>query len=442
MLSPAIPPQSASGGQPWPSTSTTTSRSNSPWTYLGSKRFEAIAKKHNADVTIWPVDFGSVFAVSGGLPLPKRAPQRQAYRMMELKRWRDHLGVKLTLEPKFFPANEVPAAKCVIALREQGRMADAIKLAHAVLDGAVGRGEEHRRSGDPEGDHRRLRPRRRRRDQGERGAGAWPTSARPTPSTRSTSGVFGAPFFVIDGEIFWGQDRLDFVDRKLACAEARRSSSTSGFGPIRRRAVPPPDGEAVVDDVRHQRRPAANRCAAAASRTSRPSGSTRMTCAGSTWAAAKASELTIQPAIGAPAAGHPAIEQAAEDQLLDQRRQHRHQRAGWPRTARGRARPRSPASCPRGSMPSWLTATDSDQRAQRAEHDRPPAGRPQPERRQARPAHRRHGHDHREQARCTKKSASSASMLPVAATARPPAPAASGRTATKDQRSTTRGWAR
>ena len=136
---------------------------NSPWTYLGSKRFEAIAKKHGADVTIWPVDFGSVFAVSGGLPLPKRAPQRQAYRMMELKRWRDHLGVKLTLEPKFFPANEVPAAKCVIALREQGRMADAIKLAHAVLARAVGRGEEHRRSGDPAGDHRRLRPRCRRR---------------------------------------------------------------------------------------------------------------------------------------------------------------------------------------------------------------------------------------------------------------------------------------
>ncbi len=112
---------------------------NSPWAYLGSKRFEVMAKKHDADVTIWPVDFGSVFAVSGGLPLPKRAPQRQAYRMMELKRWRDHLGVKITLEPKFFPANEVPAARCVIALREQGRMADAIRLAHAVRQRRVRR---------------------------------------------------------------------------------------------------------------------------------------------------------------------------------------------------------------------------------------------------------------------------------------------------------------
>src|SRR5437868_8298152 len=119
---------------------------NTPWTYLASKRFEAMAQKYKADVTIWPVDFGAVFAASGGFPLPKRAPQRQAYRMMELKRWRDHLGVKLTLEPKFFPANEVPAARCVVALREQGRMADAIRLAHAVLNALW---TEERNTGDP-----------------------------------------------------------------------------------------------------------------------------------------------------------------------------------------------------------------------------------------------------------------------------------------------------
>ena len=113
---------------------------------LASKRLEALAAKYKADVTIWPVDFGSVFSVSGGLPLPKRSPQRQAYRMMELKRWRDHLGIKLTLEPKFFPADEVPAARCVIALREQGRMADAIKLAHAVLAALWA---EEKNTGDP-----------------------------------------------------------------------------------------------------------------------------------------------------------------------------------------------------------------------------------------------------------------------------------------------------
>lgn len=188
---------------------------NSPWTYLGSARFDAMVNKHGATVTIWPVDFGSIFAVSGGLPLPKRSPQRQAYRMMELKRWRDHLGVKTTLEPRFFPANEVPAAKCVIALREEGRMADAIKLAHAVLAGLWA---EEKNTGD-------LATLKAIIDGcGLDGAAVLKASDAPGIAEKReaytqhaiSQGVFGAPSYVIDGEIFWGQDRLDFVDRKLA----------------------------------------------------------------------------------------------------------------------------------------------------------------------------------------------------------------------------------
>lgn len=188
---------------------------NSPWTYLGSKRFEAIARKHGADVTIWPVDFGSVFSVSGGLPLPKRAPQRQAYRMMELKRWRDHLGVKTTLEPKFFPANEVPAARCVIALREQGRMADAIKLAHAVLAALWA---EEKDTGDPETLRAIIAACGLDADALIVASQAQEIAGKREAYTKHAidQGVFGAPSFVIDGEIFWGQDRLDFVDRKLA----------------------------------------------------------------------------------------------------------------------------------------------------------------------------------------------------------------------------------
>ena len=188
---------------------------NSPWTYLGIKRFEAMTKKYGAEVTIWPVDFGSVFAVSGGLPLPKRAPQRQAYRMMELKRWRDHLGVKTTLEPKFFPANEVPAAKCVIALREQGRMADAIKLAHAVLTGLWA---EEKNTGDPATLKEIIAGCGLDADAVVAASEAPALADKREAYTKHaiSQGVFGAPSFVIDGEIFWGQDRLDFVDRKLA----------------------------------------------------------------------------------------------------------------------------------------------------------------------------------------------------------------------------------
>ena len=188
---------------------------NSPWAYLGSQRFAAMAKKYGADVTIWPVDFGSVFAVSGGLPLPKRAPQRQAYRMMELKRWREHTGVKLNLEPKFFPSNEVPAAKCVIALREQGRMADAIAVAHAVMSALW---TEDKNTGDPATLKSIIA------GCGLDADAVIAASEAPGPADKReeytkhaiAQGVFGAPSFVIDGEIFWGQDRLDFVDRRLA----------------------------------------------------------------------------------------------------------------------------------------------------------------------------------------------------------------------------------
>ena len=80
----------------------------SPWTYLGHARFADMAKRHGAAVNVKPADFGKVFPVSGGLPLAKRAPQRQAYRLVELKRFRDHLKLPLNLQPKFFPAPARP----------------------------------------------------------------------------------------------------------------------------------------------------------------------------------------------------------------------------------------------------------------------------------------------------------------------------------------------
>ncbi|MCW5744814.1 MAG: 2-hydroxychromene-2-carboxylate isomerase [Alphaproteobacteria bacterium] len=187
----------------------------SPWTYLGSARIEALAAKHGATMTIWPVDFGQVFPASGGLPLPKRAPQRQAYRMMELKRWRAHLGVPIKLEPKFFPGNEQPAARAVIAVREKIDGGKAIRLAHAVLRGVW---EQDKNVADPATLAGII-------------AGVGLDAAqvmalaetpeivalRESDTRRAIElGVFGAPSYVIDGEIFWGQDRLEFVDRKLA----------------------------------------------------------------------------------------------------------------------------------------------------------------------------------------------------------------------------------
>ena len=95
----------------------------SPWTYLGHERFAQIAKRHGATVAVKPVDYGVIFPQSGGLPLGKRAPQRQAYRLSELARWRDFLGVPLNIHPKFFPADPTQAACLICAAPEGVRLA-------------------------------------------------------------------------------------------------------------------------------------------------------------------------------------------------------------------------------------------------------------------------------------------------------------------------------
>lgn len=188
---------------------------NSPWTHLGAARIEAMAMANNATLRIFPVDFGAIFSQSGGLPLPKRAPQRQAYRMQELPRWRDHLGIPIHVEPKFFPASEQHTAGCVIGLREMVGDQPAIKLAHRVLKALW---QEEKNPGDPATLAGLIT------DVGLDAEQVMKVGAEPRWAERREAdtkaalarGVFGAPSYVIGDEIFWGQDRLAFVERRLA----------------------------------------------------------------------------------------------------------------------------------------------------------------------------------------------------------------------------------
>ena len=99
---------------------------NSPWTYIGSGPFAEIARRHGAVVNVKPAKFGPIFEQTGGLPLPKRSPQRQAYRMMELKRWREVRGLPLNVAPKYFPSDEAAATRLVIAAKLLGKDAHAL----------------------------------------------------------------------------------------------------------------------------------------------------------------------------------------------------------------------------------------------------------------------------------------------------------------------------
>lgn len=185
----------------------------SPWTYLGHERFAAIAAQAGASVRVLPMDLGRIFPVSGGLPLAKRAPQRQAYRLVELARFSRHLGMPLNLHPKFFPVAGDDAARLIIAVDLHDGTAAAMKIAGAILRGVWA---QERNIADPEALGLML---------AECGLDAARLAQSREPEVQSRYdantaraaelGVFGAPTYVVDGELFWGQDRLDFVQRAL-----------------------------------------------------------------------------------------------------------------------------------------------------------------------------------------------------------------------------------
>ena len=185
----------------------------SPWTYLGHARFAALLRQSRRDVTVLPADMGKVFPVSGGLPLPKRAPQRQAYRLVELKRFSEHLGVPLTVQPKHFPVDGNPAALLITAVAQRDGADAAMALTGAVLAACWAQ----ERDIANEGTLRELLSECDLPDERLGQSRESATQIRYDAHTQAAidAGIFGAPTYVVDGEAFWGQDRLDFVARKL-----------------------------------------------------------------------------------------------------------------------------------------------------------------------------------------------------------------------------------
>jgi 2-hydroxychromene-2-carboxylate isomerase len=186
----------------------------SPWAYLGHARFAAIAQAAGATVRVLPVDLGGkVFPISGGLPLGQRAPQRQAYRLLELKRYSDYLNAPLHLQPKYFPVGGDDAARLIVAVDLHDGAQAAMQIAGAILAAVWA---QERNIADARVLAELL---------AECGLSAQRLAQSHSQAVQECyeantrqaieAGVFGAPSYVIAGEIFWGQDRLDFVERTL-----------------------------------------------------------------------------------------------------------------------------------------------------------------------------------------------------------------------------------
>jgi 2-hydroxychromene-2-carboxylate isomerase len=189
----------------------------SPWTYFGHARLVQMAKQAGATVRIMPVDLGGqIFPATGGLPVGQRPPQRQAYRLVELQRFSHFLQMPFNLKPKFFPVAGDDAARLIIAVDQHDGVDTAMKLCGAVLAAVW---VQERDIADASVLQAILQ---------EQGIAAdrWQAGLAPVAQdaymayTRKAmdAGVFGAPSYVVEGEIFWGQDRLDFLQRRLQAA--------------------------------------------------------------------------------------------------------------------------------------------------------------------------------------------------------------------------------
>ena len=187
----------------------------SPWAYLGHQRFQNILKKSGAAVRVMPFDLGGkVFPISGGLPLGQRAPQRQAYRLTELERFSKWLGATLHLKPTFFPVSGDDAAKLIIAVDMAVGTDAAMNISGAILSAVW---SQQRNIADEKTLAELLH------EQHLPVACLEQTYSQAVHERYESytqmaidAGVFGAPSYVLADEIFWGQDRLDFVERALA----------------------------------------------------------------------------------------------------------------------------------------------------------------------------------------------------------------------------------
>ncbi len=187
----------------------------SPWAYLGHQRFHQILTKAGASVRVMPIDLGGkVFPISGGLPLGQRAPQRQAYRLTELARFSKWLGAPLHLKPTYFPVGGDDAAKLIIAVDMAAGPQSAMAISGAILSAVWA---QQRNIADEKTLAELLKEQNLPASCLEQ-AYSQAAQERYESYTQMAidAGVFGAPSYVVNGEIFWGQDRLDFVERALA----------------------------------------------------------------------------------------------------------------------------------------------------------------------------------------------------------------------------------
>ena len=193
----------------------------SPWAYIGHRLFRDIAASHGAAVAVKPVMLLDLFSETGGLPLARRHPARQRYRIVELKRWRDKRGLDFHLQPRNWPFNARLADGVVIAAMQAGLDPEPYlqRAFPAIWEQQLNLGDAEviTRLADAAGLPGRDLV-------AKSGSDAVAAVYEQNRQDAIAADVFGSPAYVLDGEIFWGQDRLELLADAL---KSGRSAYTS-----------------------------------------------------------------------------------------------------------------------------------------------------------------------------------------------------------------------
>lgn len=184
----------------------------SPFVYLAGTRLEAIAARHGATIVYKPLDGPALFPRTGGQVLAERHPSRKAYRLQELRRHSKKLGMPLNLQPAFFPVNPAPSSYAVISAAKAGG-GDLGGLVHGFTRAVWA---ENRNIADGEVVQDILRAHGFDPALADRGMLASAETYVANLEEAVSRGVFGLPSYLVDDELFWGQDRLDELDLYLS----------------------------------------------------------------------------------------------------------------------------------------------------------------------------------------------------------------------------------
>ncbi len=184
----------------------------SDWAYFGGERLESLALRYDATVRYKPMRLSEIYARTGGILLQKRSQQRQDYRVTELERWSKHLGIPIELFPKHYPTDDKLASCVIIAAassgQSPGRLSNAILRAIWTENRDIGSRETLKQIAYGIGlDGDKLLE-----------AAELPETAQRWAANTDeavAAGVFGSPFYLCEGHLFWGQDRLPFLEDVL-----------------------------------------------------------------------------------------------------------------------------------------------------------------------------------------------------------------------------------